>query len=46
MAVRRQAPVMAQQLGAADLLEREGVTAVFGITGEENIGFVDARAGR
>jgi acetolactate synthase I/II/III large subunit len=41
---------MAQQLGAADLLvrclEREGVTTVFGIPGEENIGFVDARAGR
>ena len=39
---------MAQQLGVADLLvrclEREGVTAVFGIPGEENIGFVDALA--
>ena len=39
---------MAQQLGVADLLvrclEREGVTVVFGIPGEENIGFVDALA--
>jgi acetolactate synthase I/II/III large subunit len=39
---------MAQQSGVADLLvrclEREGVTAVFGIPGEENIGFVDALA--
>ena len=39
---------MAQQLGVADLLvrclEREGVTVVFGIPGEENIGFTDALA--
>src|SRR5271165_2868948 len=39
---------MAQQFGVADLLvrclEREGVTVVFGIPGEENIGFVDALA--
>jgi hypothetical protein len=39
---------MAQQLGVADLLvrclEREGLTAVFGIPGEENIGFVDTLA--
>ena len=39
---------MAQQLGVADLLarclEREGVTTVFGIPGEENIEFVDALA--
>src|SRR5450631_1009498 len=37
---------MAQQLGVADLLvsclEREGVTVVFGIPGEENIRFTDA----
>ncbi len=40
--------MMAQQFGVADLLvrclEREGVTVVFGIPGEENIGFVDALA--
>ncbi|HYB16213.1 MAG TPA: thiamine pyrophosphate-binding protein [Streptosporangiaceae bacterium] len=39
---------MAQQLGVADLLvrclEREGVTAVFGIPGEEKIYFADALA--
>ena len=39
---------MAQQLGVADLLvrclEREGITVVFGIPGEENIGFTDALA--
>src|SRR5499427_9067835 len=39
---------MAQQPGVADLLvrclEREGVSTVFGIPGEENIGFVDALA--
>jgi acetolactate synthase-1/2/3 large subunit len=39
---------MAQEPGVADLLvrclEREGVTAIFGIPGEENIGFVDALA--
>ena len=39
---------MAQQLSVADLLvrclEREGVTVVFGIPGEENIAFVDALA--
>ena len=39
---------MAPQPGVADLLvrclEREGVTVVFGIPGEENIGFVDALA--
>ena len=39
---------MAQQLGVADLLvrclEREGVTVVFGIPGEENIRFTDALA--
>ena len=39
---------MTQQPGVADLLvrclEREGATVVFGIPGEENIGFVDALA--
>ena len=39
---------MTQQLSVADLvvrcLEREGVTVVFGIPGEENIGLVDALA--
>src|SRR5271169_2738173 len=39
---------MARQFGVADLLvrclEREGVTVVFGIPGEENIGFVVALA--
>ena len=39
---------MVQQFGVADLLvrclEREGVTVVFGIPGEENIGLVDALA--
>ena len=39
---------MTQQLGLADLLvrclEREGVTVVFGIPGEENIHFTDALA--
>jgi acetolactate synthase I/II/III large subunit len=39
---------MAQHLGVADLLvrclEREGVTVVFGIPGEENIRFTDALA--
>ena len=39
---------MTQQLSVADLLvrclEREGVTVVFGIPGEENLGLVDALA--